>query len=266
MEFPPIGLGTYRMTAPETCADAVAHAVDLGYDHVDTAQSYGNEAFIADGLAAADRDNDEVFVATKLDTGNLGYDDVLETARESADRLGVDSLDLLYVHWPLDTYDPESTLPALDAAVEEGTVDRIGLSNFRPDQLRAAMDRLETAVVAHQVEMHPLLPQPDLHGLATDHGHELVAYCPIARNKVSEVDRIVEVAERHDATPAQVSLAWLDAKEGVTPIPKAASPAHIRENLAALDLELDDADVAAIDAVERRHRIVDFDAAPWNQV
>ena len=266
MEFPPIGLGTYDMTDPETCANAVARAVDLGYDHVDTAQSYGNEAFVADGLAAADRDADEVFVATKLDTANLGYDDVLETARESADRLDVDALDLLYVHWPIDTYDPDSTLSALDAVVDEGTVDRIGLSNFRPDQLRTAMDRLETDVAAHQVEMHPLLPQPDLHDVAIEHGHELVAYCPIARNIVSDVDRIVEVAEKHDATPAQVSLAWLAAQEGVTPIPKAATPAHIRENLGALDLELDDEDVAAIDAVERRHRIVDFDAAPWNQV
>ncbi|GGJ16753.1 aldehyde oxidoreductase [Halobellus salinus] len=265
MEFPPIGLGTYRMTGPEACADAVARAVDLGYDHVDTAQSYGNETFVADGLAAADRDADDVFVATKLDTANLGYDDVLETARESADRLGVDSLDLLYVHWPLHTYDPESTLPALDAAVEEGIVGRIGLSNFRPDQLRDAMDRLANPIAAHQVEMHPLLPQPDLRELAVEHGHELVAYCPIARNQVGGVDRIVEVAERHDATPAQVSLAWLDATEGVTPIPKAASPAHIRENLAAVDLELDGDDIAAINGVKRRHRIVDFDAAPWNQ-
>jgi diketogulonate reductase-like aldo/keto reductase len=266
MEFPPIGLGTYDMTDPKACADAVATAVDLGYDNVDTAQSYGNEAFVADGLAAADRDASEVFVATKLETDNLGYDDVRSTAQESADRLGVDSLDLLYVHWPLDTYDPEGTLPALDDAVAAGTVDRIGLSNFRPDQLRDAVDRLDTPLTAHQVEMHPLLPQPELHEFAVEHGHELVAYCPIARNRVAEVDRVVEVADKHDATPAQVSLAWLDAKERVTPIPKSASPAHIRENLAALDLELDDEDVATIDGIERRHRVVDFDAAPWNQV
>ena len=264
MEFPPIGLGTYDMTDPETCADAVATAVDSGYDHVDTAQSYGNESFVADGLAAADRDADDVLVATKLDTGNLGYDDVLDTARESAARLGADSLDLLYVHWPLDTYDPDATLRALDAAVEAGLVDRIGLSNFRPDQLRTAIDRLEAPVAAHQVEMHPLFPQPELRRLAAEHGHKLVAYCPIARNEVSEVDRIVAVAEAHDATPAQVALAWLRAK-GVTPIPKAASLAHVRENVAALDLDLDDEDIATIDAIERRHRIVDFDAAPWNQ-
>jgi diketogulonate reductase-like aldo/keto reductase len=265
MELPPIGLGTYRMTDPETCREAVATAVDLGYDRVDTAQEYGNETVVAEGLAAADRDADDVFVATKLEASNLGYDDVLATAHESAARLGVDALDLLYVHWPLNTYDPTSTLPALDAAVEEGIVDRIGLSNFRPDQLRGAVDRLDTPIAAHQVELHPLWPQPELRELADEDGHELVAYCPIARNQVAEVKPIVEVAERHDATPAQVSLAWVRAK-GATPIPKAASHDHIRENFAALDVELDDGDIAAIDAIERRNRIVDFDAAPWNQV
>ena len=265
MELPPFGLGTYRMTDPATCREAVATAADLGYDHVDTAQEYGNETFVAEGLAAADRDPDEVFVATKLETSNLGYDDVLATARESAERLGVDSLDLLYVHWPLGTYDPESTLPALDAAVEEEIIKQIGVSNFRPDQLRDAIDRLDTPIAAHQVECHPLWPQPKLRELAAEHGHELVAYCPIARNQVADVDSIAEVAEKHDATPAQVSLSWLRAK-GTIPIPKAATPDHIRENRGALDVELDDADVAAIDAIERRHRIVDFDAAPWNQV
>ena len=265
MELSPIGLGTYRMTDPETCREAVATAADLGYDHVDTAQEYGNEAFVAEGLAAADRDADDVFVATKLEASNLGYDDVLATARESAERLGVDSLDLLYVHWPLNTYDPASTLPALDAAVDEGLVDRIGVSNFRPDQLRDAIDRLDTPIAAHQVELHPLWPQPELRALADKYGHELVAYCPIARNRVADVDRITEVAEKHDATPAQVSLSWVRAT-GATPIPKAASPDHIRENIAALDVELDDEDIATINAIERRHRIVDFDAAPWNQM
>ncbi|QCC47013.1 aldo/keto reductase [Halobellus limi] len=265
MDLPPLGLGTYELTDPEDAPAAVATAVDLGYDHVDTAQSYGNEALVAEGLARADRDADDVFVATKLDTKNLGYDDVLSTARESAARLGVDSIDLLYVHWPLDTYDPDETLPALDELVDEGVVERVGLSNFRPDQLVEAMDRLDTPLFAHQVEMHPLLPQTELHELAVDRGHRLVAYCPIARNRVADVDAVVDVAEKHDATPAQVSLAWLRAKGNVTPIPKSGTPAHIRENYEALALELDDEDVAAIDDVDRRDRIVDFEGTPWSQ-
>ncbi|MFB6091289.1 MAG: aldo/keto reductase [Halobellus sp.] len=265
MDFPPIGLGTYDLTDPETCRSAVATAVDLGYDHVDTAQSYGNEDLVAAGLARADRDADDVFVATKLDTGNLAYDDVLATARESADRLDVDAIDLLYVHWPIDAYDPAETLPALDELVDDGLVERIGLSNFLPEQLETALDELEAPVAAHQIEMHPLLPQSRLHDLAVEHGHRLVAYCPIARNEVADVPEIVAVADAHGATPAQVSLAWLHAKEQVTPIPRSGSAAHIRENYAALELKLSDEELAAIDGIERRHRIVDFPAAPWNQ-
>jgi len=265
MDLPPLGFGTYRLTDPETCVTAVSTAVGLGYDHVDTAQGYGNESLVAEGLARADRDADEVFVATKLDTGNLAYEDVLTTARESADRLGVETLDLLYVHWPTDTYDPDETLPALDRLVEEGVVEHVGLSNFRPDQLRDAIDRLDAPLAAHQVEMHPLLPQAELHELAVEYGHRLVAYSPIVRGTVADVPEIVSVAEKHDATPAQVSLAWLMAKENVTPIPKAASLSHIRENYGALDVELDDGDVAKIDGIDRRHRVVDFAGAPWNQ-
>jgi diketogulonate reductase-like aldo/keto reductase len=265
MDFPPIGLGTYDLTDPETCERAVAAAVDDGYEHVDTAQGYNNEAIVARGLERADRDADEVLLATKLETGNLGFDDVVATARESAERLGVDAIDLLYVHWPINTYDPAETLPALDQLVADGLVERVGLSNFRPDQLETAIDRLDAPVAAHQVEMHPLLPQPDLHRLALDEGHQLVAYCPIARNEVADVPQIADIAAAHDATPAQVSLAWLHAKDQVTPIPRSSAPGHIREHHAALDLDLTPEEIATIDGIDRQHRIVDFDAAPWNQ-
>jgi diketogulonate reductase-like aldo/keto reductase len=269
LELPDIGFGTYRMTDRDECIDAVETALDVGYRHVDTAQMYDNESFVGDGLGTAfdgGLDRDDVAVATKLDTDNTGYDAAVETARESRDRLGLDTIDLLYVHWPLGAYDPEETLPALDSLVDDGVIRAIGLSNFLPAQLEAAMDRLDHSLAAHQVEMHPLLQQRELHDLAVDHDHYLVAYCPIARNRVSDVPVLREVADAHDSTPAQVSLAWLDAKENVVPIPKAAPPEHIRENFAAMDLALSDDEVARIDALadERHQRVVDFESAPWN--
>jgi diketogulonate reductase-like aldo/keto reductase len=265
MDLPKLGLGTYEMEDRDECASAVATAVETGYRHVDTAQGYENEAYVAAGLERAEVSRDELFVASKIETENLGYEDVLDSTRESAERLGTDAIDLMYVHWPTDTYDPEETLPALDELVADGVVDRVGLSNFRSDQLEVAIDRLDAPVYAHQVEMHPMLPQRELHEFAVEHDHRLVAYCPIARGRVSEVPEIRDVAEKHDATPAQVSLSWLLDKENVTAIPKAASPEHISENYAALDVDLDDEDREAIDGIERRERIVDFDDAPWNQ-
>jgi diketogulonate reductase-like aldo/keto reductase len=260
--MPRLGLGTYRMTDRDACVEAVRTALDVGYGHVDTAQSYDNEAYVGEALAGHDA-GDDVLLATKLSTYNLAYDDAVETARESRDRLGVDSIDLLYVHWPTRTYDPAETLPALDDLVDDGVVDRVGLSNFTPDLLDEARDRLDAPVFAHQVECHPLLPQDELRAYAVEHDHWLVAYCPIARNRVAEVDVLREVADANDTTPAAVSLAWLDSKENVVAIPKAASERHIRANYEALDVELTPDETARIDGIERRHRIVDSERMPW---
>ncbi|WP_440008142.1 aldo/keto reductase [Halomicrococcus sp. SG-WS-1] len=264
-ELPRIGLGTYDNTDPEQCADVVAAALEMGYRHVDTAQEYDNEAYVGEGIAQANVDREDVFLATKVWDDNLAHDDVLASTNESLDRLGVDSLDLLYVHWPRDTYDAEDTLPAFDELYDEGTIDHVGVSNFTPDQLDTARETLDAPIFAHQVEMHPLLQQEELQEYAREHDHWLVAYSPVARGKVTEVDEIREVAEKHDATPYQVSLAWLAAKENVAAIPKTSSEEHLQDNFEARKIDLDDEDVAAIDGIEREERIVDPDDAPWNQ-
>jgi diketogulonate reductase-like aldo/keto reductase len=237
----------------------------MGYRNVDTAQGYDNEIAVGDGIAAADVDREEIYLASKIATEELGYDDAVATTRESAEKLGVDVIDLMYVHWPINSYDAEGTIDALNDLQDEGTVRDIGLSNFRVDQLETAMERLDAELVAHQVECHPMLPQNELREHAVEHDYWLVAYCPIARNQVIEVEAIREVAEKHDTSPAQVSLAWLLSKENVIVIPKATSEAHIQDNWAAQDLELDEADIEKIDDIDERRRVVDFDAAPWNQ-
>ena len=263
--FDRLGYGTYKLEDPEECTAAVAHAIDVGYRHLDTAQGYDNETSVAEGIERSGVDREELFLATKLSTDNLGYDDVIDTATESRERLGVDAIDLLYVHWPIRTYDPEETLPALDELVEEGVIRHVGLSNFRPDQLETAIDVLDTPLFAHQVECHPLLQQRELRELALEDDHWLVAYSPIARNRVAANVTLRDIADEYDTSPAQVSLAWLLSKENVAPIPKAASFEHIEENWAARELDLDDDALARIDDLEARERIVDFDEAPWNE-
>jgi len=263
-DLPSIGLGTYSDDNREQWRERVRVALDAGYRHVDTAQGYENESYVGEGIADADRSREDILVATKVDTGNLGYDDVIASTEASCDRLGLDRIDLLYVHWPVDAYDPADTLAAFDALVDRGLVDRVGLSNFTSAMLDEARDNLDAPVAAHQVECHPLCPQAELRAYAADHGHRLVAYSPLAKGEVFDVPAIREVAERRDATPAQVSLAWLDAK-GVAAVPKASSEGHMRDNLAAPDLELTNEDVAAIDAIGREYRVIDPDWAPWNQ-
>jgi 2,5-diketo-D-gluconate reductase B len=264
-ELPRVGLGTYDNTDPEQCATIVETALETGYRHLDTAQEYDNEAAVGDGVARADVDREEVFLATKVWDDSLAHDDVLATTEESLERLGVDAVDLLYVHWPRDTYDPEETLSAFDELRDEGTIDHVGLSNFTPALLDEARDHLDAPIFAHQVEMHPLLQQEELQEYAREHDHWLVAYAPVARGKVTEVDEIRDVAEKHGVTPYQVSLAWLTEKENVAAIPKTSSEEHLRDNFEARNVDLDDDDVAAIDGIEREERLIDPDDAPWNQ-
>ncbi|WP_238993923.1 aldo/keto reductase [Halobellus captivus] len=260
--MPVLGLGTWQNDDPDECAQSVATALDAGYRHVDTAQAYRNDEGVGRGIAAADVPREDVFLATKVWTSKLGYADVLASTEESLERLGVDSVDLLYVHWPAGDYDPEETFRAFDELVDDGKVDRIGISNFLPEQVDEAIDAADTPIFANQVEMHPLLQQDALREHCAERDVELVAYSPLARGKVFDVPELTEIAEKHDVSEAQVSLAWLRQK-GVTAIPKATSESHILDNWRSLDVDLDDGDIDAIDAIDRTEREVDPDYAPW---
>ncbi|WP_435127596.1 aldo/keto reductase [Halobaculum sp. D14] len=262
--MPMLGLGTWQNDDPEECRTAVQTALEMGYRHVDTAQIYGNEAAVGDGIERADVDREDVFLATKVWTDNLAPEDVRETTEESLDRLGVDSVDLLYVHWPAGEYDAEATLGAFNELYDDGRIDRIGVSNFLPEQVETAVDVSDAPIFANQVELHPLLQQEALREACADLGVEVVGYSPLARGDVFDVPVLSEVAEKHGVSEAQVSLAWLREK-GVTAIPKATSESHIRDNWGSLGVDLDDEDVAAIDGIETETRKVDPDFGPWNQ-
>jgi 2,5-diketo-D-gluconate reductase B len=261
--MPLLGLGTWENDDHDQCVESVKTALETGYRHVDTAQIYGNEAAVGEGIAAADVDREEVFLATKVWIDSLSHADVIHTTRESLDRLGVDHVDLLYVHWPARTYDPEETLGAFDQLYAENLTERVGVSNFEPDQLREAVEVAEAPIFANQVECHPLLQQRELRSVCADHDVELVAYSPLARGAVFDDPDVRAVAEKHGVSPAQVSLAWLREK-AVTAIPKATSAEHIRDNWASLTLDLDEEDLARIDAIDRQDRRVDPDFGPWN--
>lgn len=264
--LPDLGFGTYTLTDREECVDAVTTALETGYRHVDTAQVYDNERFVGEAIDASPVPRADVTVATKLHWERLGHDDLLESAAESRDRLGVDVIDLLYVHWPIETYDPSESLPALDELVDQGVVDRIGFCNCSSEQLDEARAGLDAPVAVHQVECHPLLPQNHLVEYAREHDHELVAAVPLGKGAVLDFPPVREVAEKRGVTPAQTVLAW-QMRRGVTPIPKARGD-HIAENYGALGAAatLDEEGVARVDGVEERRRIVTgWPGAHWKQ-
>ena len=260
--IPAFGLGTWQNTDPEACTNSVKRAIEMGYRHIDTAQVYENEQAVGKGIAQASVSRDELFIATKVWIDNLAHDDVIESTKESLSRLQLDTVDLLYVHWPAGAYDPEETLPAFDELYSDGYINGIGVSNFEPRHLDQARDILDTPIMANQVECHPMLQQPELRKYADQHGHALVAYSPLARGGVFENDTIVSIAESHGVSAAQVSIAWL-LEQGTVPIPKATSKDHIEDNYEALTLELSNEEIERINNISERERKVDPDFAPW---
>ncbi len=251
LQLPPIGLGTMGVDD----AAVIETALELGYRHLDTAQIYENEAVVGDGLARAIDANvverDEITVATKVWADSLAPDDVRRTALKSADRLGVDTIDLLYIHRPIDTYDPESTLPAFDSLVADDIARHVGVSNFAIDDLQRAHQVLDAPIAAHQVEYHPLFQPDHLLDHAREHGYSLVGYAPLAGGQVRDVEAVVEVAGKHETTPEAVAIAWLASKAGLVAIPKASSRSHLAANREAIGLDLDSADIARIDGIDR---------------
>ena len=261
--MPMLGLGTWKNSEREVCAESVATALEMGYRHIDTAQAYDNEAAVGAGIERSDVDREEVFLATKVWIDNLSREDVLATTEASLDRLGVDRVDLLYVHWPARTYEPRETLGALNDLYDDGRIDAIGVSNFEANQVAEAIEISEAPIVANQVEIHPLFRQAELRAACAELGVELVAYSPLARGDVFEVPELQSIAAAHDASPAQVSLAWL-REAGVTAIPKATSEAHIRDNWESLSVSLSAEESETIDGLEETGRRVDPDFGPWH--
>lgn len=261
VEVPALGLGTWKMEGQE-CADAVARALNMGYRHVDTAQMYRNEEAVGQGIAASDVDRDKVFLTTKVWRTELAHDDVLETARESLDRLDTEYVDLLLIHWPNQDVPLEETLDAMQELKAENLVRNVGVSNFTTGLLSDALD-VEPRLLTNQVEMHPFHQQREMRRFCVDHEMLLTAYSPLARGRVLDHPVIEDIARECGKTPAQVTLRWLVQQPNVVPIPKAIPEDLQRENLAALEFELDVDDMQRIFDIDHRSKYVNPDFAPW---
>lgn len=277
--LPKIGLGSSGLGIdfvnpdtednPQECVETVATAIDLGYRHVDTAQMYENERLIGEGIRRSSVPREEVFLADKVKPSNLTYESVIQSTRASLEKLGTDSIDLLYIHWPTGPYEPEETLNAFDHLRDEGLIDHVGVSNFTVETLETARDVLDAPIAANQIQVHPMLPptegeRAELIPYAKQHGIDLVAWSPLVRGRGLAIPEVNEVATKHDASPAQIILAWL-MEYDIKVLVKSTNEAHLRDNLESLTLELDREDITLIESISERKRLFDREDAPWNQ-
>ncbi|HYZ31547.1 MAG TPA: aldo/keto reductase [Crenalkalicoccus sp.] len=264
LPMPRLGLGTWPMKGAE-CQAAVESALALGYRHIDTAEMYGNEAEVGAGLRAAGLPRDQVFVTSKAWWDRPDGASIRRACEASLDRLGLDHLDLYMIHWPSPQLRLEDALRGLARLREDGLARHVGVANFPAGLMRRALEAGLAPLACLQVEHHLFLDQTRLRELVVPRGLALTSYSPVAKGAIAEDATVVRIAAKHGATPAQVALAWLLAMPGVAAIPKSASPERQRENLEALRLRLDAADLEALAALPKDRRLVSPGFAPdWD--
>jgi 2,5-diketo-D-gluconate reductase B len=265
-DIPRIGLGTFTVTGDIGVA-AMIEGLELGYRHIDTAQSYGNESEVGEALERSRLEHSEIFVTTKVSTRNLSKDRLAPSIRESAERLRVDQIDLVLVHWPPGEDGPRLVeyMEALAKAKADGLTRLIGVSNFTRRLIDEAINVVGPGQIANnQVELHPYLQNRALRDHMARLGISVTAYMPIAGGKVTRDPLIVAMARRLNAAPAQVALAWL-MQEGVNVIPSSTKRAHLESNLQAASLTLSKADIKSIETLDVGLRLIDGSFAPeWD--
>jgi 2,5-diketo-D-gluconate reductase B len=252
IKLPRLGLGTWELNRDIT-KDIVLKAIEMGYRFIDTAQGYGNETEVGEAIKASPVSREKLIIATKVYVFNLGYKKVLKSTEESLRKLGTDSIDLLYVHWPIMTYKPSKTLKAFSELVNQEKIKHVCVSNFTIKQIEEAKQVCDKSIFANQVEHHPHLHQVKLREYLKEKGIYLVAYSPLARGHMNEIPEIVEIAKKHETSTARVSLAWL-MEHGAIPIPKSSSVEHLRDNFESLNLKLDEEDIQKIDSIKETKR------------
>jgi diketogulonate reductase-like aldo/keto reductase len=253
--IPQLGFGVWQV--PDDIAETVVgEALKVGYRHIDTAALYRNEGGVGRAVASSGIPRAELFLTTKLGNGSHGYDAALEAFDRSLARLGTDYVDLYLIHWPQPARDLYvETWRALERIRADGRARAIGVSNFTPAHLERLANETDIVPALDQIETHPYLAQHSTRGYLSEHGIAHEAWSPLGQGGALLADKVVtRIAGAHDATAAQVVLAW-HLERGSIAIPKSVTPSRIAENFAAAELTLTASEMAEIDALDRGGRI-----------
>jgi 2,5-diketo-D-gluconate reductase A len=250
--IPQLGFGVFQIPPKET-AKAVKTALDIGYRHIDTAEMYGNEKEVGQGVRDAGLDRADVYITSKLNNGFHEPDDARRAFDGTLNALGSDYVDLFLIHWPLPTlYDGDfvSTWNVLEEFAADGRARSIGVSNFQVAHLERLAKESSTVPAANQIEAHPYFTNDAVRAYGREHGIATEAWSPIAQGKVLDDPVIKKVADVVGKSPAQVVLRW-HIQRGDIVFPKSVTPERMKENFALFDFELDSSDMDAITGLDK---------------
>ena len=260
--IPQLGFGTLAVQPDRESSDAnaeltagiVSAALQAGYRHLDTAQSYGTERGLGRAIAASGLARDELFITSKLANGDHAPDNVRRSFDRTLDALGLDHLDLFLIHWPLPTLyegDYVSTWKAVAGLLDDGRLRSAGVSNFLPEHLERIIGETGIVPSVNQFERHPYFANRPSVDTCARYGIAVEAHSPLGHNRELLTDRtIARIAQQHDRSPAQIILRW-HIQLGDIAIPKSTRPERMRENLAVFDFDLDDQQITSIEALDR---------------
>ena len=260
--IPAIGLGTMTLKGA-VCVEAVKTALQIGYRHIDTAQNYGNEREVGEGIRASGVKRDDVFLTTKIYWNRLNeferaFDDSLKS-------LGFPSVDLLLIHWASPQIPVAQSVATLCTFKRKGLARHVGVANFTTAMLDEAVKVASEPLVTNQIEVHPFLDQTKVIAACRKHGLSVTAYCPLARGKIPNDDTLERIGKAHGKSPSQVALRYL-VQQGIIPIPRTANPDHLAANLAVFDFNLSPEEMSEIGKLKRSDaRVVNPPHAPtWD--
>jgi 2,5-diketo-D-gluconate reductase A len=250
--IPQLGFGVFQIPPKET-AEAVKTALDIGYRHIDTAEMYGNEKEVGQGVRDAGLDRADVYITSKLNNGFHEPDDARRAFDGTLSALETDYVDLFLIHWPLPTlYDGDfvSTWNVLEEFAADGRARSIGVSNFQVEHLERLAKESTIVPAANQIEAHPYFTNDAVRAYGNEHGIATEAWSPIAQGKVLGDPVIKQIADAIGKSPAQVVLRW-HIQRGDIVFPKSVTLERIKENFALFDFELDGSDMDAITALDK---------------
>ncbi|MEQ8557019.1 MAG: aldo/keto reductase [Henriciella sp.] len=265
-DIPKIGFGTWKLR-DETAQMCVAKAIEAGYRMIDTAQAYENETHVGRGIADSQTPRDDLWVTTKIWTSEFKDGDLQASLSKSLERLDLDHVDLVLLHWPNKDVSMEETFAALNDARSKGMTKHIGVSNFTVEQMGQAVKLSEAPILTNQVEYHPFINQTPVLEAAHALGMSVTAYSPLAQGQVFDDAVLKEIGEKYGKSPAQVTVRWFVQQPGVITIPRSTSPEHIAANNDVQDFELTAQEMGRITALNANHkRLIDPSWAPeWDR-
>lgn len=257
VQMPGFGLGVFKVEEGQELVNAVKAAIRHGYQSIDTAAVYENEAGVGTAIREALEESlvkrEELFVTSKLWNADQGYESALAAFEATMEKLGLEYLDLYLIHWPVKGKYKDSWR-ALETLYRDGRVKAIGVSNFQIHHLKDVMEGAEIKPMVNQVEFHPRLTQKDLLLYCQEQGIQMEAWSPLMQGELLNEPLLQEIGAKYGKTVAQVILRW-DLQHGVVTIPKSTKEARIIENASIFDFSLSEEDMNRIDGLNEDRRV-----------